>query len=255
MTDTHYLPGDRVQTTDTKVFGTVKEKPESRKTAEWATKDEFIYLDADTDNYEYFNRQPCSLIRQPIEPGCHARWNAEGHANYIGKVVDIQHCRAQPIVAIFENSGRVPINQIVRVAEPEAFKQITDFAFWVASEMDQTAGTDDVFDVAKRIMTEQREAIQQAARRITVSPPTDENRAWLAQYAPEKLKPVFKRGDLVTWGHGVANARITNAELIDMRFRDTMIEVMYVTSHMTGTFTAVRLCYLRHVDDTVAKAC
>lgn len=139
------------------------------------------------------------------------------------------------------NMMNVPVdaNECLNVARHMILEQRTKtkaidrLAEFIMSEIPgEPSQSEGAVDTAIRIMKEQKKALQiaenarldvvgerndaygaihQAARRLAkwvkdapAGYGTDESRVWLAKYAPEYVKPVFKRGDLVTWGVGVA---------------------------------------------------
>lgn len=196
------------------------------------------------------------LHRQPIEPGCYVRevTGASVFGNsrpvevfevkddkvqvqgMLGKFwtdaaklvrvapyivgVDLANGPDQTVMAFTRLVTDPALNERITALETEAagyLDRITELAHWTAANMNVPVGTDDVFEVVRKVMTEQREALKAITDDIVKTLPTVRQPSkfildWLARWAPEVLAkpPVqFKRGDKVTWGAEAFTGRIT----------------------------------------------
>lgn len=164
------------------------------------------------------------------------------HADREFKVADnLPHVLDQ-----IDNMTAGMVHNRIEVEAAEYLDKITEFAAWISANIKVPVGSDDVFDIAKRLLDDQKTAIVSMARGIRgegfISPGAMQ--AWADQYDP---KP-FKRGDLVTWGAEAFTGRITTLHPI----RDHH-EVIILTCNGSnakeyiGTFVRPAIDLIRHV--------
>lgn len=139
-------------------------------------------------------------------------------------------------------------------AHGELDHQINKLASFIVTDIPgEPSASEGAIDAAIRIMSEQRAAINQAARRLSKwvkdAPAgfgTDESRAWLAVNAPH-MQIAFKRGDLVTWGAGQLHGRIVGpAPTVQAPFEVIITVVTNGYTQQLGMFTTPDLADMRH---------
>jgi hypothetical protein len=240
MTNTHYLPGDRVRYNADHpgslhgyryAVGTLK-NPTTLNPS-------MITIDWDNAHHGKNSDHGFSFIeRQPIEPGCWVReLPGENIFSNPGKPVQVVavHGYIAEFPGFLGGKLHVDVKRLARVAEPKKVVGIGGISFSVGeNDMGITTIKAENFIMQSphvqqnkinrlegelKNMTEkvhsQTLVIQQAARRLAkwvkdapAGYGTEESRAWLAANAPELVTPEFKRGDLVTWGDGRIHGRI-----------------------------------------------